>query len=55
MLGNVLLRYWNPVELVLPHGFYKVLNKLEFYVERMKEYLHGISERNVLETVFPGA
>jgi hypothetical protein len=47
--GNFLLRYSNPLEFVLVTAFTK---HLRFYVERRKEYLRGINDRNVVDPVF---
>jgi hypothetical protein len=49
MLGNFLLGYWNPFEFVC---FHYARNQPEFHVERRKEYLNGINQKNVLGTVF---
>jgi hypothetical protein len=49
MLRNFLLTYWNPFEFVLAMTFTK---HSRFYVERGKEYLHGINDRNVVDPAF---
>jgi len=52
MLENFLLRYWSPLNLSLPHLSLKHFPQPKFYVQTRKEHLHGITERNVLDTVF---
>ena len=52
MLENFLLRYWSPLNLSLLHLSLKHFPQPKFYVQTRKEYLHGIKDRNVLDTVF---
>jgi len=50
-LENFLLRYWSPLNLSLPRLSLKHFPQPKFYVETSTNYLHGIKERNVLDTV----